>query len=66
MFECKYKYQLEDSLISAKYVFRSQKRKKDKIIAAMIPSTIIIIFLSEQFSEKQKNKMYAIRISIHS
>ena len=41
MFECKYKYQLEDSLISAKYVFRSQKRKKDKIIAAMIPILLV-------------------------
>jgi len=32
-----------------------QKTKnKSVIIAAMIPSTIIIIFLSERFSEKQK------------
>ncbi len=41
MFECKYKYELEDSLISAKYVFRSQKRKKDKIIAALIPILLV-------------------------
>ena len=41
MFECKYKYELEDSLISAKYVFRSQRRKKDKIIAAMIPVLLV-------------------------
>lgn len=37
MFTCKYKYELEDSLTSAKYVFRSQKRTKDKVIAIMIP-----------------------------
>ena len=37
MFECKYKYELEDSVISAKYVYKSQKRKQDKVIAILIP-----------------------------
>ena len=37
MFECKYKFELEDSLVSAKYVYKSQKRKQDKIIAVLIP-----------------------------
>ncbi len=41
MFSCKYKYELEDSLISAKYVFRSQKRTKDKVIAIMIPILLV-------------------------
>lgn len=41
MFECKYKYELDDSIISAKYVFQSQKRKKDKIIAALIPILLV-------------------------
>lgn len=27
MFECKYKYELEDSLTSAKYVYKSQKKE---------------------------------------
>lgn len=43
MFECKYKYELEDSLTSAKYVFRSQKRTKDKIIAIMIPILLVLM-----------------------
>lgn len=41
MFECKYKYELEDSLLSAKYVYRSQRRKKDKVIACMIPILLV-------------------------
>ena len=41
MFECKYKFQLEDSIISAKYVYKSQKRKQDKIIAFLIPILLI-------------------------
>lgn len=45
MFECKYKYELEDSLISAKYVFRSQKRKKDKIIAVLIPILLVAMVI---------------------
>lgn len=37
MFECKFKYELEDSLVSAKYIYKSQKRTQDKVIAALIP-----------------------------
>ena len=37
MFECKYKYELEDSVTCAKYVYKSQRRKRDKFIAIMIP-----------------------------
>ncbi|MBE5740910.1 MAG: hypothetical protein E7351_00020 [Clostridiales bacterium] len=37
MFECKYKLELEDSIVSAKYVYKSQKRTQDKVIAIMIP-----------------------------
>ena len=37
MFECKYKLELEDMLVSAKYVYKSQKKTKDKIIAILIP-----------------------------
>ena len=41
MFECKYKYELEDSIISAKYVYKSQKRKQDKVIAILIPILMV-------------------------
>lgn len=37
MFECKFKYELEDSIVSAKYIYKSQKKKQDKIIAILIP-----------------------------
>ena len=37
MFECKFKFELEDSLKSAKYIYKSQKRKQDKVIAILIP-----------------------------
>lgn len=37
MFECKYKYELEDSIVSAKYIYKSQKRTQDKVIAILIP-----------------------------
>lgn len=41
MFECKYKFELEDSIISAKYVYKSQKRKQDKFVAILIPILIV-------------------------
>ncbi len=41
MFECKYKYELEDSLVCAKYVYKSQKRKQDKVIAVLIPILMV-------------------------
>ena len=40
MFECKFKYSLEDSIISSKYIYKSQKRKQDKAIAILIPILI--------------------------
>lgn len=40
MFECKFKYELEDSLVSAKYIYKSQKRTQDKVIAILIPILI--------------------------
>lgn len=43
MFECKYKLELEDSIQSAKYVYKSQKRKQDKIIAILIPFLMLAI-----------------------
>ena len=43
MFECKYKLELEDSIKCAKYVYKSQKRKQDKIIAILIPFLMIAI-----------------------
>ena len=43
MFECNYKYELEDSLISSKYVYNSQKSKKDKVIAIMLPILLAIM-----------------------
>ena len=41
MFECKYKYELEDSIVSAKYVYKSQKRTQDKVIAILIPILMV-------------------------
>ena len=41
MFECKFKYELEDSIVSAKYIYKSQKRKQDKVIAVLIPILIV-------------------------
>ena len=41
MFECRYKLELNDCLISAKYVYKSQKRKQDKIIAILIPVLMV-------------------------
>lgn len=43
MYECDYKFELEDSIICAKYVYKSQKRKQDKIIAIMIPVLMAIM-----------------------
>ena len=43
MFECKFKYELEDSLVSAKYVYKSQKRKQDKFIAILIPILLCLM-----------------------
>lgn len=45
MFECKYKYELEDSIVSAKYVYKSQRRTQDKIIAILIPILIVAMIV---------------------
>lgn len=37
MFECKFKLTESDCVQSAKYVYKSQKRKQDKVIAVLIP-----------------------------
>lgn len=41
MFECKYKLELEDAIKSAKYVYKSQKSKKDTILAILIPVLMV-------------------------
>lgn len=41
MFECKFKYELEDSIVSAKYIYKSQKRTQDKVIAILIPILMV-------------------------
>ena len=41
MFECNYKYELEDSIVCSKYVYKSQKRRQDKIIAILIPILMV-------------------------
>ena len=41
MFECKFKYTLEDSIVSAKYIYKSQKRKQDRVIAILIPILLL-------------------------
>ncbi len=43
MFECKYKFELEDSIKCAKYVYKSGRRKRDKVISVMIPVLIAIM-----------------------
>ena len=43
MFECKYKFELEDMLVSAKYVYKSQKKTKDKVIAILIPILMVAV-----------------------
>ncbi len=43
MFECKYKLELEDCITSAKYVYKSQRRKSDKVIAFLIPILIVLM-----------------------
>ena len=43
MFECKYKFELEDSIACAKYVYKSQRRKTDKVITFLIPVLIVLM-----------------------
>lgn len=41
MFESNYKFELEDNIKCAKYVYNSQKRKQDKIIAILLPILMV-------------------------
>ncbi|MFQ6751998.1 MAG: hypothetical protein ACLRFL_00335 [Clostridia bacterium] len=41
MFECNYKYELEDSIVCSKYIYKSQKRRQDKVIAILIPILMV-------------------------
>ena len=41
MFECKYKLELKDAIKSAKYVYKSQKSKKDTVLAILIPILMV-------------------------
>lgn len=43
MFECKYKLELKDLTESAKYVYKSQRKKKDKVIAVLIPILMVAV-----------------------
>lgn len=43
MFECKYKFTLEDSIKSAKYVYKSQRKKKDVVVAVLLPILIVVM-----------------------
>lgn len=42
MYRCKFKYELEDCLFSAKQVYLSQRRTKDKVITFMVPFLFVI------------------------
>lgn len=41
MFECKYKFEVEDAIKSAKYVYKSQRSKKDTVLAIMMPILMV-------------------------
>lgn len=41
MYQVKFKLTQEDCITSAKYVYKSQKRKRDKVIAILIPILLI-------------------------
>ncbi len=45
MFGCRYKFELEDSVTSAKYVYRSQRRRQDKIVAVLIPILMVAMIV---------------------
>ena len=42
-FSCKYKFELSDSIIGAKYVYKSQKRTQDKVIAVLLPILFLVM-----------------------
>lgn len=45
MFECKYKFTLTDCVQCAKYVYKSQKKKKDTIMAILVPVLIVAMIV---------------------
>lgn len=57
MFECKYKFQLEDSIACAKYVYKSQRRNKDKVLGIMIPILICLMIAMLVFDIMQKRSI---------
>ncbi|MBQ9795473.1 MAG: hypothetical protein IJW36_00730 [Clostridia bacterium] len=57
MFECKFKYELEDSIISAKYIYKSQKRTQDKVIAILIP-ILMVCMVAMLIYDIIKNKSF--------
>lgn len=57
MFKCKYKFELEDSIASAKYVYKSQKRKQDKIITMLIPVLFVAMIGMLVFDIIKNNKI---------
>ena len=61
MFECKYKYELKDSVVSAKYIYKSQKRKQDKVIAILIP-ILILCMIGMLVYDIIKNNSYVLDI----
>ena len=61
MFECKYKYELKDSVVSAKYIYKSQKRKQDKVIAILIP-ILIVCMIGMLVYDIIKNNSYVLDI----
>ncbi|MBQ8615657.1 MAG: hypothetical protein IJ415_03735 [Clostridia bacterium] len=57
MFECKFKYELEDSIVSAKYIYKSQKRTQDKVIAILIP-ILMVCMIAMLIYDIIKNKSF--------
>lgn len=57
MFECKFKYELEDSIVSAKYIYKSQKRTQDKVIAILIPILMLCMIGMLVFDIVKGNKI---------
>lgn len=57
MFECKFKYELEDSIVSAKYIYKSQKRTQDKVIAILIP-ILMVAMIAMLVYDVVKNKPF--------
>lgn len=57
MFECDYKFELDDSIICSKYVYKSQKRRQDKVIAILIPILMVCMIAMLIFDIVSKNSV---------